>query len=246
VRLSWFLMWLFSFQGCGATLRLLYSFFIGHGRGGVAMLVQAVPRLRLSDDPDVLGRTKNTPRDALLQACAGRRAENCGFVVHDGWGRQVEMDVRKVPRILTHFTSCLTCHISPLQLCSAGMLWKILSIGGIGSIAYLTICLSWILSHTTWQVSCSRIVRGLRPGRCYCCFGLRTEYTQSQSGFLITYWSCDVRGSFSFRPKTVGGNRKEGGSEWVHRKSFPPAKLEFSASAAWHRQALHVEKKHIL
>jgi hypothetical protein len=32
----------------------------------------------------------------------------------------------------------------------------------------------------------------------------------------------------------------------VYRQGCPPSKLEFSASAAWRKHSLHVEKKHIL
>lgn len=54
--------WLVSLPEYGATLRLLYYFPLGHSWGGVAMLVQAVPQLGLSDHPDVLGRTKKYAR----------------------------------------------------------------------------------------------------------------------------------------------------------------------------------------
>jgi len=91
-------------------------------------------------------------KSVRLQAYAGRRAENCGFVVHDGWGRQVGVQqAESASGDAADFTLCSPSLTSPLELYYVLVFCNRPKIGGIRSIVELQ-CVSKEPEGFVWPV----------------------------------------------------------------------------------------------
>jgi hypothetical protein len=195
---------------------------------------------------------KSMPGDERLHAYAGRRAENCGFCGTKWLGSVSGQETRKVPRTshcACQYQVCLAWLTSPLELYRMEVLSRMCRSAALDrSYERVSVCMHpeprTYRDDPRWY---SSSMQGLRPGRWHICIsrGLSTSTAKAEYLLREGHVMSGISPPAVFM-REIG--RRSGGRtcESVSRKSFPPAKLEFSASAAWQWHPVHVEKKYIL